>query len=173
MSRPVFSCAGRRERPRRYSTTIFADLSTTRGREGTSSQNIQILSHRESDRGGISAKHNCGHYQVVLIRAGTLPWSTGDALSRLRKQNSSKNRAAWRGCGPKSEVQTTRFGKFGDRNGLCNKAPNCNALHLRKTRANKKGVGPESHAGAWPIVFKGRARPFDGVCTLRAKSTSV
>jgi len=71
-----------RDQDWRESTTRYriADLSTTRGREGTASQNIQILSHRESDRGRISAEHNCGHYQVVLIRAGTLPWSTGDAL---------------------------------------------------------------------------------------------
>ena len=60
----------------RESTTRYriADLSTTRGREGTASQNIQIFSHRKSDRGRISAEHNCGHYQVVLVRAGTFRW---------------------------------------------------------------------------------------------------
>ena len=143
-----------RDQDWRESTTRYriADLSTTRGREGTASQNIQILSHRESDRGRISAEHNCGHYQVVLIRAGTLPWSTGDAL--------------FPGCGNKARLkigphredaaQSRKFrrrvsGNLGDRNGLWNIAPNCKALHLRKTRANKK-VGPEISAGAWPIA---------------------
>jgi hypothetical protein len=43
----------------------IADLSTTHSREGTASQNIQILRHRESDSGSKSAEHNCGHNQVA------------------------------------------------------------------------------------------------------------
>ena len=63
-------------------------------------------------------------------------------LSRLRKQSPSKNRAVSRGCGPKSEVQTTRFGEFGGSKRPLEYSPELQGSAFKKdTSQQKSGAG--------------------------------